>query len=72
MGIAAELMAALEAEALAKGLYYLTMGTEEGCPAEYFYKKIGYSVEAVLPEYIVSARTGKLVGCTHFYKRLGQ
>ena len=70
-GIAEALMAALEAEALRRRLYYITLGTQTGRPAEQFYLKMGYTVEGILPGYIVSAQDGSLQGCTRFYKRLG-
>jgi len=68
-GLAARLMAALEAHALAGGLRLLMLDTEAQSPAEAFYQRQGWRRAGEIPEY-ASRRDGTLIGTALYFKPL--
>jgi acetyltransferase len=70
-GVAASLMAALEAQALQCGLSLLVLDTETGSPAEAFYRHQGWQRAGEIPGY-ASNTSGALRATALYFKTLGQ
>lgn len=68
-GIASELMAALEAEAVEAGKTLLYLDTETGSPAEDLYWRLGWTAAGTIPDFAYRP-DGELRPSTYFYKRL--
>lgn len=68
-GIASQLMAALEAEALAAGKTLLYLDTESGSPAGRLYRRLGWTAAGTIPDFAYRP-DGELRPSTYFYKRL--
>jgi ribosomal protein S18 acetylase RimI-like enzyme len=69
-GLARALMAALEAEARARGRSLLTLDTRTGDAAEPLYASLGYVVAGVVPDWCRDAASDRLDATTIMYKRL--
>jgi ribosomal protein S18 acetylase RimI-like enzyme len=69
-GIAEQLMARAEAEALAEGKTLLVLDTVTGDPAERLYERLGYQRVGVIPNYALYP-DGRPCATTVFYKELG-
>lgn len=69
LGVARELMAALERGAREAGLMLLVLDTEAGSPAEAIYRHLGWHHAGNVPDYAVTP-TGKLHATAVFYKRV--
>jgi ribosomal protein S18 acetylase RimI-like enzyme len=67
-GVGRELMRALEAAALARGITLLWLTTHDGMPACAFYESLGYERLGVMPAY--SRRPGGELWPSAFYYRL--
>ena len=70
-GHARALMAAAEAEALARGRTVLVLDTATGSPAEAIYARLGWSRVGVIPDYALYP-DGSFCATTLFFKRLGE
>jgi GNAT superfamily N-acetyltransferase len=68
-GVAARLMAALEAEAGRRGITLLVLDTESGSPAEDAYRRLGWSEYGRLADH-AARPDGVLSASTFFAKRL--
>lgn len=68
-GIASRLMAAVEAEALARGLKLLVLDTLQGSAAEAIYAHLGWMRAGMIPDYAAHP-DGELAPTVYFYKRL--
>jgi GNAT superfamily N-acetyltransferase len=68
-GLAAQLMAAVEEEALRQGLSLLVLDTKQGDVAEGLYRRLGWHPAGVVPRYARSA-DGTLHATVFFYKEL--
>ena len=66
-GIAQQLMARAEAEAHAEGRTLLVLDTVTGDPAESLYKKLGWNVVGVIPDYALYP-DGRPCSTTVFWK----
>jgi ribosomal protein S18 acetylase RimI-like enzyme len=69
-GVARDLMAAVEAEALRAGLSLLTLDTRTGDAAEPLYLSLGYQVVGQIPGYALAPEGGALDATTVMYKVL--
>jgi ribosomal protein S18 acetylase RimI-like enzyme len=69
-GIAEQLMARAEAEALAEGKTLLVLDTVTGDAAERLYERLGYKRVGVIPNYALYP-DGRPCATTVFYKELG-
>ncbi|MDX2163006.1 MAG: GNAT family N-acetyltransferase [bacterium] len=69
-GIAAQLMAAAEADALAHGRRLITLDTLTGSDAERLYEKCGYTRAGIIPGYALDTFTRAPQACSTFYKWL--
>ena len=69
-GIAEQLMRKVEELARDRGRSLLVLDTRQGDDAELLYRKLGYTVAGVIPEYARSA-DGSLAGSVFYYKLLG-
>ena len=69
-GVGAALMAAAEAEALARGRWLLVLDTVQGSAAEPFYRGLGYVTAGVIPEFARAPREDRLEPTVVFYKLL--
>lgn len=70
-GVAAALLAALEASARAQGLHLLVLDTEQGSPAEAVYTRLGWQRAGEIPGFAIRAHGG-LAATVLFFKQLGQ
>lgn len=70
-GIARALMAAVEAEAVARRRWLLTLDTRTGDGAEPLYLSLGYAVAGRIPDYCRDTLTARFDPTTVMYKRLG-
>lgn len=70
-GVAARLLAALEAQALAEGRTMLVLDTLTGDVAEGMYAKLGYETAGRIPDYARDTRVDELRATTVMYRRLG-
>lgn len=68
-GVAAALLAELEAWAVAHGRHRLVLDTETGSPAESVYERLGWQRVGVVPDYALTAG-GELTATTLFTKGL--
>ena len=68
-GVAAQLMAAVEEEALRQGISLLVLDTRQGDVAERLYRRLGWQEAGVVPRYARSA-DGTLHATVIFYKEL--
>lgn len=68
-GIAQALMTALETAAVEAGRSLLVLDTRQGDPSEALYRKLGYTVAGVIPNYARSAN-GELHNTVLYYKVL--
>ena len=69
VGIATELMKALEDYAMAQGRTLLYLDTEKGSDADYLYPKLGWNLYGVIPNYAASPN-GELADCSFYWKSL--
>jgi ribosomal protein S18 acetylase RimI-like enzyme len=70
LGIASQLMHAIEEVALADYRSLLVLDTRLGDPSERLYRKLGYRETGVVPRYALSIH-GQLEDCIFMYKELG-
>lgn len=68
-GVASALMAAAEAGAVAAGKSLLVLDTATGSPAEDLYRKLGWEVTGVVPNYALYP-DGSYCGTTIYYKQI--
>lgn len=68
-GVGRRLMQAVEGEARRCGRRLLVLDTRQGDDAERLYRKLGYELAGVIPEYALSS-DGRLDGTSILYKRL--
>jgi len=71
-GIARKLMAKLEEIAWPRGLWLLTLDTEEDSPAEFVYPRFGYVRLGRIPDYLISPKDGSFKAGIFFHKDLRQ
>lgn len=69
-GIATQLMAAAEMEAVRRGKSLLVLDTATGSPAESLYRRIGWTVSGIIPDYALYP-DGRYCDTTVYYKRVG-
>lgn len=69
-GVATALMAAAEAEAARRGKLLLVLDTATGSPAEDLYRRIGWTVSGIIPDYALYP-DGRFCDTTVYYKRVG-
>ncbi len=69
-GAAYALMQALEKEAKAHGRWQMTLDTQSGKGAEIFYKRFGYRVAGMIPNYAQNATDDAFHATTYMYKTL--
>jgi GNAT superfamily N-acetyltransferase len=69
-GLGARLMRAIEHEAQRAGFTLLTLDAKQGTPAEHLYRRLGWSVLGVIPDYALDP-DGTPHGAVFFYKTLG-
>lgn len=69
-GLARQLMARIEGEALALGRSLLTLDTRTGDNAEPLYASLGYQTTGIIPFYCLDPFENKLDSTTVMYKRL--
>lgn len=69
-GVATALMAAAEAEAARCGKTLLVLDTATGSPAEDLYRRIGWQVSGIIPDYALYP-DGRFCDTTVYYKRVG-
>lgn len=68
-GVAAQLMAAAEGEALSRGKTLLVLDTATGSPAERVYQRLGWTAAGIIPDYALWPEGG-FCATTFYYKRL--
>ncbi len=68
-GVASALMAAAEAGAVAAGKSLLVLDTATGSPAEALYRKLGWEITGVVPNYALYP-DGSYCGTTIYYKQI--
>ena len=68
-GVATALMAAAEAEAARRGKVLLVLDTATGSPAEDLYRRIGWTVSGIIPDYALYP-DGRFCDTTVYYKRI--
>jgi GNAT superfamily N-acetyltransferase len=68
-GIAAQLMASVEEEARSAGRTLLVLDTVTGDPADYLYRKLGWTAAGVIPNYALYP-DGSFCDTTIFFKHL--
>jgi ribosomal protein S18 acetylase RimI-like enzyme len=68
-GLGKQLLAAIEAAARAQDRTLLVLDTRQGDVSEHLYRKHGYSVAGVIPQYARSSN-GQLDDCVFFYRFL--
>jgi GNAT superfamily N-acetyltransferase len=69
-GLGAALVTAAEHAAALAGKRLLVLDTVTGSPAEQLYKRLGWQVSGVIPDYALWP-DGRLCATTVFYKRIG-
>jgi acetyltransferase len=70
-GIGRALMTTLEQEAQAIRRNLLFLDTEQGSPAETFYRELGYQLAGVIPNYALNSAGDTYIPSAFFYKLLG-
>ncbi|BBN82406.1 N-acetyltransferase [Pseudoalteromonas sp. A25] len=68
-GLARKLMAALEADALQKGLKLLFLDTQTGDKSELFYQALGYIKSGEIPKFVTDSN-GTFSSTSYYYKLL--
>ncbi len=68
-GVAQKLLEQLEQEALLRRLHLLVLDTETNSPAEFLYRRVGWSHAGDIPNYALTP-DGKLHNTSYYYKML--
>lgn len=68
-GVARALMAAAEAEAVLRGKSLLVLDTATGSPAEELYRRLGWTVSGVIPDYALFP-DGRYCDTTVYFKKI--